>query len=403
MGVVMKKISYVLIVLGIINFIIGFSILYYLSVLNFGKLIGDDNIDSTVMEEFVDPGIKILKYKDSVSVIEEGNVDYSKLGTYEITYRLIYEGKEVEAYTRKVNVVDNKGPDINLNENIIINLGAKLTDDYIISVIGFSIKDNYDNVEDIVYDIDYSLVNANVEGVYTISINAKDKSLNISTKSVKVKVEKVNVESIKLNKDSLSLNVDSSYKLVATVLPNDAYDKSVEWMSEDSSIAKVDSSGKVTALKAGNTKICVTSKANQSAKKCIGVTIIYSAKQKLINKLISDGYSKKSNNVYSKNKDGLIYTFDLNNKSLCSNDDRGVECYYYKKNVGTLKYVDSSYSRYVTYNFNSLSYSCYTDPSYYNSLCTSSNLTKTTVNLLTTLRNLFNTIIKTVGVSSSDL
>ena len=62
---------------------------------------------------------------------------------------------------------------------------------------------------------------------------------------------KENPESISLNKTSLSLYKGESYNLKAMVTPDDATDKTVTWVSSDTSVATVDNNGKVTASKKG--------------------------------------------------------------------------------------------------------------------------------------------------------
>lgn len=65
----------------------------------------------------------------------------------------------------------------------------------------------------------------------------------------------VPVESVSLNKDTLSLEVDGEETLIATVNPDDADDRTVTWSSADEAIAKVDETGKVTAVGEGTTTI----------------------------------------------------------------------------------------------------------------------------------------------------
>lgn len=60
----------------------------------------------------------------------------------------------------------------------------------------------------------------------------------------------VNVEGITLNKNELSLEVDSSFTLEATILPDNATNKSVEWSSNNVQVATV-TSGIVTAVSKG--------------------------------------------------------------------------------------------------------------------------------------------------------
>ena len=61
----------------------------------------------------------------------------------------------------------------------------------------------------------------------------------------------VDVTSITLNKAELSLFNGDTETLLATVLPNNATDKTVVWSSSDNSIATVSSEGLVTALQTG--------------------------------------------------------------------------------------------------------------------------------------------------------
>lgn len=63
---------------------------------------------------------------------------------------------------------------------------------------------------------------------------------------------------VMLNKASISGLSGSTYQLAATVVPENATNKKVVWSSTDPTIAKVDSTGKVTLVKKGNCQIWVT-------------------------------------------------------------------------------------------------------------------------------------------------
>lgn len=67
--------------------------------------------------------------------------------------------------------------------------------------------------------------------------------------------EFVPVASITLNESSLNLIVNSSAQLVATIIPSNATESSVRWVSENESIATVDENGKVTAVAEGTTTV----------------------------------------------------------------------------------------------------------------------------------------------------
>lgn len=68
----------------------------------------------------------------------------------------------------------------------------------------------------------------------------------------------VPVTGVTLNTDTLSLKVGNSGQLTATVAPADATNKNVAWTSSDEKVARVTSSGMVTAVAAGTATITVT-------------------------------------------------------------------------------------------------------------------------------------------------
>jgi len=69
----------------------------------------------------------------------------------------------------------------------------------------------------------------------------------------------VGIEEIKLSETELTLGKGMSYKLVATILPENANDKTIIWKSDNESIATVSADGTVKANSVGTTKIRVTS------------------------------------------------------------------------------------------------------------------------------------------------
>ena len=65
------------------------------------------------------------------------------------------------------------------------------------------------------------------------------------------------VTGVTLNKTSMSLKIGNNETLIPTVLPNDAEFKNVTWSSSDNTIATVDTTGKVNAIKEGSANITV--------------------------------------------------------------------------------------------------------------------------------------------------
>lgn len=77
-----------------------------------------------------------------------------------------------------------------------------------------------------------------------------------ATCSVEVS-EPVAVTSVTLDESTLDITVGQTRQLTATVLPNNATDKSVTWSSSNNNIATVTSNGLVTAVSAGTANIIV--------------------------------------------------------------------------------------------------------------------------------------------------
>ena len=127
-------------------------------------------------------------------------------------------------------------------------------------------------------------------GEATITAQAGDKK---ATCSVTVTVP---VESISLDKETLELWEEESVTLTATVLPDDATDKTVTWSSSDASIASVES-GKVTGVKEG--KAVITAKAGEQSVTCT-VSVKHNASAEAI--VFAD----------DKVKEKLVAAFDTN-------------------------------------------------------------------------------------------
>ncbi len=73
----------------------------------------------------------------------------------------------------------------------------------------------------------------------------------------------VAVEKVEITAEVTEVFVDSTIKLTATVSPADATDSAVTWSSDNEEVAKVDSNGVVTGVKAG--KATITAKAGEKS------------------------------------------------------------------------------------------------------------------------------------------
>lgn len=85
----------------------------------------------------------------------------------------------------------------------------------------------------------------------------------------------IKVTQIQLSQTRASLNEGKELQLTATVLPTEATNQSLTWSSSVEGVATVDSTGKVTAIKAGTTVITATAKDDSgiSASCTVQVTV----------------------------------------------------------------------------------------------------------------------------------
>ncbi len=100
--------------------------------------------------------------------------------------------------------------------------------------------------------------NSEIKAECTVTVKAKTPGGNGSGDNDNTTA----VTGISLSKKTVELEIGKTDQLTATITPSTATNKEVEWRSDDAGIATVDSTGKVTAVKAGKTKIHATSKAD---------------------------------------------------------------------------------------------------------------------------------------------
>lgn len=109
-------------------------------------------------------------------------------------------------------------------------------------------------------------------GSATITVTTEDGGKTATCK-VTVKEKIYPVTGVTLDKSSLELTEGDVTIITATVNPSNASNKNVYWTSSDSSVATVDNTGKVTAVKRGKAVITVTTKDGNKTATCT-ITVI---------------------------------------------------------------------------------------------------------------------------------
>ena len=102
-------------------------------------------------------------------------------------------------------------------------------------------------------------------GTATVTATAEGKS---GTCAVTVKAKAVGVTEVTLDKTELTLTEGETETLTATVKPDNADNRKVTWSSDKTEIATVDGAGKVTAVKAGEAVVTVTTEDGGKTATC---------------------------------------------------------------------------------------------------------------------------------------
>ena len=104
-------------------------------------------------------------------------------------------------------------------------------------------------------------------GEATVTVTTEDGGKTASCK-VTVKAKAVNVTEVTLDRAELTLTEGEAETLTATVKPDNADNKKVTWSSDKTDVATVDGAGKVTAVKAGEAVVTVTTEDGGKTATC---------------------------------------------------------------------------------------------------------------------------------------
>ena len=168
------------------------------------KLKGNDIVVINVGEEkYKEEGYKAYLFKKDVSkrVKVTNNIDYKKVGTYEIRYRLVMKELNIDkTIIRKVNVVDKVPPELTINSDSEVY--ANLNETY--AEPTYTALDNYDGDITDKVEIENNL-DLSKEGEYLETFKVKDSSGNETTKEVKITVRE------KSKNTYISISISNQY------------------------------------------------------------------------------------------------------------------------------------------------------------------------------------------------
>lgn len=190
-------------------------------------------------------------YKDLVI----GDSDNS-FGDHEQDVRDYFLYKEGEASGQaQISVYLPKGSNLNLG-----GFCGTLTDDVLVEVSGLA--EGYETLDASGTSILHKMAYAETEGDLVVamlqSLNQLVKAADGRNVTVNIRFpNEVKPSQITLNTSEVTLNAGASYQLQATVLPENAADKTVTWTSSNTNIATV-VNGKITGVAPGTAVITAT-------------------------------------------------------------------------------------------------------------------------------------------------
>ncbi len=103
----------------------------------------------------------------------------------------------------------------------------------------------------------YTFTNLPEENEYIIKVEVENNKGTVEKETANIKNSLPLVNSITLDQTSVSIQKGSNANIVATVLPENAGNKTLTWTSSDEQVATVDSTGKVTAVGVGTVTVTV--------------------------------------------------------------------------------------------------------------------------------------------------
>ncbi|MBO4548664.1 MAG: Ig-like domain-containing protein, partial [Abditibacteriota bacterium] len=207
-------------------------------------------------------------YPDIAEVSREGLVTATGQGMAEITAKTADGGFTAKCYLIVGNRIAVTGVELD-TDSLTMNVGdvrtlkATVLPEKAYDTTVFWSSDN-----SAVAEVSRSgEVTAKKGGVANITATTSDGGFTATCK-VTVLRKPVPVTGVTLNTDFIKLEKGASAFLTATVLPSNASNKAVTWSTDDASIARVSSSGAVTAVGPGTTKVRVKTRDGSFSAKC---------------------------------------------------------------------------------------------------------------------------------------
>ena len=229
----------------------------------------DKNLSGTVQDSY-----ETKSYNNTVAI---SSADLHN-GNLQVSYQVRYKGTlSVTQYAKDLKCTINWSPinttALSINKtSTTLNKGATET----LTVTRTPSSVSYPTISWSSSNTGVATVDANGKvtavGNGTATITAKTTDGTNISKTCTVTV-RTPVTGVTVSPTTLTLNVGGTYTLAKTISPSGASNQNVTWSTNNTAVATVDSSGKVTAVGKGTCTITCTSSENSSYKGTCSVTV----------------------------------------------------------------------------------------------------------------------------------
>ena len=251
--------------------------------------VGEEFKVKATLENSDDKDLKLVfesSNKEVVSISQEGVLKALKIGNAVVTVSTNKEDVKTEINVKVIEAV--LPTSIELKGKNEVGVGQTITLEATVLPKDAANKDlEWSSSDESILKV----ANGVVTGIKVgeAKVIAKSKANNDVKAEMTIKViESINPTSIEIKGES-EVEVGQTITLEATVLPENATNKDLQWTSSDETIATVDNNGVVTAVKEGTVTIKVVSKANKDVTNEIKINVVAASGDKLEKIVIRGG------------------------------------------------------------------------------------------------------------------
>ena len=235
-----------------------------------------ETLTATVLpENATNKGIIWSSSNTGVATVSNGTVTAVAAGSATITATSAADSTKKATCTVTVTTIAVTGVTLNKASTSIIRGGSETLTATVAPSNASNKNVTWSTNNSSVATVSNGTVSAVAVGTARITVTTQDGGF---TAYCDVTVTPIVPTSISLNKTALTLQVEAYETLTATVLPSNADNTNVTWSSSLTSVATVNSSGKVTAVAEGTTTITATTQSGGLTATC-SVTVVDSTEK----------------------------------------------------------------------------------------------------------------------------